>query len=389
MRYWDPLYGEWELPEILARLARTREMQRLRGITQSDLPNFLLLRGPMPSRFQHGLGVAYLACLLFAHNRHLVDEYLPLLPAAALLHDAGSPPFSHLGEHFLREVTGKDGEEFLMDILDGSKTERILRDYDIFIEDVLDLVTGRKQPIAAVLNGSLDIDNLDNIARYHAAVGLGSAPYRPTLIALCFRHLASSDEWFLMDYCYPETKKWQEARAAVYSAIYAPEHLSVSRMVYRALEIAFTEGEIGRDFFFLDDAAGLAYLAERCNRRTAYLIRKAIAWEWYEEIVSIATDSPGPGLQCLASHWTGRRRLADLICAGARIAPQHVCVYAGKGKDRRDVTVRFIDAGGNCVKQCPYTAAVKPVYRLKIYAPYGLSRRTKMKIAEIAASAVE
>jgi len=388
MRYRDLLYGEWELPEIIERLVETPEMARLRGITQDSVPNCLNMYGPMPNRFQHDLGVAYLASHVFLGNLHLVEEYSHLLPAAALLHDAGSPPFSHMGEYFLKELTGKDGEWFLADVLDGSKTERILREYDIFIEDALDFVTGRKQPIAAIINGSLDLDNLDNVTRYAAAAGLErDIIVNPLLVALAFRHFSSSGEWYLRDDCYPEVKKWQRARAAVYGAIYGAPHLSASIMVYRALELAFTAGEVRRDFFFLTDEQALNYLAEHCNRRTAYLIQKAVQWQWYEEVFWRVTGNPTPRLKNIAGHWSGRRDLAETICRKTGLAPEHILVYAGAGRDKRKVTLRFIEAARNSVRYCWAPGEDRPVYRLKIYAPPNLSARTKMKIAKIAAEA--
>lgn len=60
MLWRDPLYGDWELPDFIEDLVHTSEMARLRGITQDVLPN-RLLPYCMHSRFEHGLGVCFLA----------------------------------------------------------------------------------------------------------------------------------------------------------------------------------------------------------------------------------------------------------------------------------------------------------------------------------------
>ena len=69
MLYRDPLYGEWELPRFLEKISQTKEMVRLRGITQSVLPNKMTPYGTIPSRFHHGLGVAYLATKVLEKTR--------------------------------------------------------------------------------------------------------------------------------------------------------------------------------------------------------------------------------------------------------------------------------------------------------------------------------
>src|SRR3989338_4475480 len=109
MRYYDAFYGEWELPEIVERIIHTKEMARLRNIVQGTLPNNLNVLGPFPSRFQHSMGVCYLAQEVLKQNSNVLKDFGMLLLVSALLHDGGNPPFSHLSEPFLKEATGYDG----------------------------------------------------------------------------------------------------------------------------------------------------------------------------------------------------------------------------------------------------------------------------------------
>ena len=129
MPYYDPLYGEWNPPPIVEALIHTPLMARLRRITQSVLPNELIPDGPIPSRFQHCMGAAYLATRVVEENPHLPEDIKTLLPVAAVLHDAGNPPFSHLSEPFLQEVWNRNGETFLASVLHdrvGREAKRIL-----------------------------------------------------------------------------------------------------------------------------------------------------------------------------------------------------------------------------------------------------------------------
>lgn len=117
MLYKDLLYGQMEIPDFIKEFFWTKEITRLRDISLLVLPQHFTLHGPMPNRFQHSVGVARLAMAVCEKKefRHLKESLL----LASLLHDAGNSPFSHLGEHFQKELFGKDGESFLEIILES------------------------------------------------------------------------------------------------------------------------------------------------------------------------------------------------------------------------------------------------------------------------------
>ncbi len=371
MKHKDTLYGDWELPVFIKRLVTTKEMVRLRNITQAVLPNDFMPYGPIPSRFQHGLGVARLSMAVLENNPQLSD-FNVLLPVAALLHDAGNPPLSHLGEHFLKEITGYDGESFLSVLLDGSETEKILREYGISIEQVTALVTGKAKPLSEVLNGSMDIDNLDNVGRYNLAADLGAEKFDAVKIASSFRLDSDKSELFLLDRdgVWKETQKWKTARGVVYASIYGMPHLVVAMMVYRATEIAFYENELSMDFFLLNDYEAITYLLTKCNLRTKLLVERARRWNWYEEVVAIETTTPSARFKELAFDWKGRKYLADKLCEQFGREPDEICVYVGKGRDKRKITLPFISDFGE--KRFD-VADNEPIYRAKIWIPRDVS----------------
>lgn len=373
MVYRDPLYGEWELPSFLEKIIHTKEMARLRNIAQAVMPNALMPYGTIPSRFHHGLGAAFLAMIVLKNNPALA-EYKKIFPVAALLHDAGSPPFSHLSEHFLKEVTGKDGESFLEEMLDGSETERALKSIGVSPKDVVRFVTGKITSYSEILNGSLDVDNLDNVGRYNFAVLSGAPMFDAVKIAAAFQF--TSRGWCLFGECYDEAKKWQTSRLLVYRAIYGKPHLNVAAMLYRAVEIAFYAGELWREFFFLDDTRALDYLLFTCNDKTSSLIKRLLRWDWYKEIIAIETTEPSENLKTSASHFTGRRRLAQRISEIFHIPEEKICVYTGRGKDRRRILIPFITAHGKLYHD---DIDDRPIWRVKVYlAPEMIDRKNEI-----------
>ncbi|MBT9555163.1 MAG: HD domain-containing protein, partial [Myxococcales bacterium] len=89
-----------DTPEDRTLLAviEAREFQRLRRIRQLGLTN-LVYQGAEHSRFVHSMGVAHLArrmTLQLRPKAHPADRLAVI--AAALCHDLGHGPFSHVAE---------------------------------------------------------------------------------------------------------------------------------------------------------------------------------------------------------------------------------------------------------------------------------------------------
>src|SRR5262245_8192176 len=106
----DPVHGsigfDKAREKLIIDLVNTRELQRLRRIRQLGAL-FLTFHGAEHTRFAHSVGVAWMAKRVF--DALDAAGQIPLRPkarerarlvgiAAALLHDAGHGPFSHLYE---------------------------------------------------------------------------------------------------------------------------------------------------------------------------------------------------------------------------------------------------------------------------------------------------
>ena len=104
----DPIYGCINLSKTEVQLLDTRAMQRLRRIRQMGFASYVFPSGEH-SRFVHSLGVL---CIMGKMCEHLYRQYgekedsstsftiedVRKVRIAALLHDVGHFPFSHLSE---------------------------------------------------------------------------------------------------------------------------------------------------------------------------------------------------------------------------------------------------------------------------------------------------
>ena len=120
----DPVHGWIRLLDSEAKIVDSPLLQRLRYVKQLGFA-YLVYPSATHTRFEHTLGVLYIANMLIERIRHLVatadephvralkpifedrdksSELIRSLRLAALLHDVGHPPWSHAIEHDLLDM---------------------------------------------------------------------------------------------------------------------------------------------------------------------------------------------------------------------------------------------------------------------------------------------
>lgn len=158
----DPVHGYITLtPEELA-LVDTKAVQRLRRISQLPLV-YLVYPGARHSRFDHSLGCMHLAGE-FAEHLNLEEKERKLLRAAALLHDVGHTPYSHLFEELLM-TAGLSHEDMSIRIVEEDDEIRgALDGLGLEVEELVDVLRGRSR-LSWVVSGPLDVDRLDFLMR--------------------------------------------------------------------------------------------------------------------------------------------------------------------------------------------------------------------------------
>lgn len=169
---------------VLLELLDTPEMQRLRRIRQLGVSN-LTFHGAEHSRFAHSLGVMNFAQRILESlkrrykNDTEVLDYLNvdncrIVKAAALLHDMGHRPFSHMLE---RAFDGGDKhEKMTVRIIRSNDTQvfKALKDCNVDPEKVAELIEGTSEHslLKDIVSSQLDADRMDYLLRDSLATGV-------------------------------------------------------------------------------------------------------------------------------------------------------------------------------------------------------------------------
>jgi HD superfamily phosphohydrolase len=178
----DPVHDWIALPEEEWRAVDTPVYQRLRRIHQLAM-TYLVYPGTTHTRFEHSLGVRHVAGRIVEQLAKRSPDIFPeeqqrAVLHAALLHDVGHGPFSHVSEQVLDELSGaEDVHEKISVALarrDGPIREALGEDACDAAADLIDGVGGRSV-YRDIVSGETDADKLDYLPRdsYFAGVDYG------------------------------------------------------------------------------------------------------------------------------------------------------------------------------------------------------------------------
>ncbi len=194
----DTIFGSMRFERPFLDLMETLEIQRLNGIRQLGL-TYLVFPGANHTRIEHSLGCCHLAQRM-SEILNLPEEERLSVSAAALLHDIGHGPFSHMLEYYISELSGLDhmllskkvirGEE---EMISESEKEQfddipsvpaVLEKHGLDPKLVSDIVMGSRESgfsrltdfggqktsderryLSQMIHGPIDVDQIDYLLR--------------------------------------------------------------------------------------------------------------------------------------------------------------------------------------------------------------------------------
>ncbi len=352
----DRLFGTIPIVPLAADLIRAPQISRLHLVSHLGLLTGMAKANMCASRFEHTLGVYYLA--LIVSRTPVLRQYRDLLIAGAFLHDIGSGPYTHSCEIAQHVVMGGDHETVLPLVLDGSPVLKVLRKHGIAPEDAIALVQGRYdyQPIRELINGSFDLDTIEGTLRYWLMLHnlRDSLPYDPQCLA---EHFTVRNEQIALQgnpqVLSRELLRWENCRERVYNYIHSPEIAAPEAMLTRALDFAIRENEIKPKFFGLIDYEATKFLRTKCNKRTRTLVGRTTEWPAYVQIYHRAFSTLSPEQAQLMSDSSLRFKWADQLAETLGVPPEDICIHVGRHKGRKDIGFPIVDYKGKSIGWVP------------------------------------
>ena len=235
----DPIHGFIKLSEQEKDLIDTEVFQRLRRIRQLAM-TFLVYPGAKHTRFDHSIGVMHIAGRICKRLQELnpsrvSDKNVDRVRLAALLHDVGHGPFSHVSEHLLKKYAPADADtgQVLEKIHEKITVDIIQRDPQI--NEILKCKNDRNFVIKMiegqeawdwrcdVVSSELDADKMDYLLRDSYFTGVKYGEYDlEKVIESCLIDVEETDHSVDVD-------KEETSLAISSKAIYALEQLLLAR----------------------------------------------------------------------------------------------------------------------------------------------------------------
>jgi HD superfamily phosphohydrolase len=369
----DSVHDYIEVTGVARDLLETAPVQRLRRISQLGTVG-LVYPSANHTRFEHSLGVYYLADRALAHLA-VEGRQAERVRAGALLHDVGHGPYSHNIEELVYRHTGKYHDE-VADLIGCGDVARVLSEHGLNPDRIAGIVAGEGE-LGQLVSGELDVDRMDYLVRdaHHTGVPYGTIDHNRLV-----RELRFVDGELVLDEGNVQTaESLLLARALMNPTVYSHHVARIAKaMLRRGTERLLANGDTTAQQLRRMDDFELRVALRNCEATVPYA-RRLDARDLFKRAVWAEMDAV-PGAVLEASHDEIRdheRAIAD----AAGVDPETVVLDVPDVPTMTESTSRVVvngqvrRLGAQSTLVSALRAAQRDQWRFGVYAPGESSER--------------
>jgi HD superfamily phosphohydrolase len=226
------------LGSLIAQLIDTAEFQRLRRIRQLGLAHFAY-QAAEHSRFTHSLGAYHLATRILdrlGSKYSISDDDRAAVQVAALVHDVGHGPFSHV----IESILDFHHEDFSARTVLSDETElgRAIGAYSPELaERVAKIILGKFERIALgqLVSSQLDVDRMDYLLRDSLMTGVKYGVFDLEWVIKSLEIDEAADRLYISAPGIYAVEDYLQARYYMYRQVYFHRTLRSAEAVLRSL----------------------------------------------------------------------------------------------------------------------------------------------------------
>ena len=393
--YRDPVHNiirlrtDTDEGRLMVRLIDSFEFQRLRRIKQLGLALFTY-QGAEHSRFAHSLGALHLMTRVLdrlSERYPIPEEERAAARAAALLHDIGHGPFSHVME----KVLNFHHEEWTRRAVLSEETEvgQVLREFSPDLpRAVASIVGGTYQPafLTQLVSSQLDVDRMDYLLRDSLMTGAKYGNYDLEWVINAIEVDERADRIYVSARGLYAVEEYLQARYYMFRQVYFHRTLRSAEAVLRstlrrALELIAAGGHVwcAPDTAFEKVLTGAPLtLSDHLELDDAELTFHVKQWQRAEDAV----------LRDLSRRFVGRRlfKAIDLDMPDGERADFLGAAREAVARRGFDPAYYFIEDAAGDVPYYSYYTAEGAEPKSLIYVEDGYARPRVREISEVSDS---
>jgi len=338
-QYWgeikDPVHGYVYITEAEKQIIDSFPVQRLRRLRQLAGAEYVY-PAANHTRFEHSVGVMHLAGLMAENpylSKHFNEEEYQLIRLAALLHDVGHGPFSHIFEHLLVKFMNKTHEDINVWVVQKSELKDVIKKLGFDVNEVAKLSVGwlhkpNRAFMDQIIRSSVDVDKLDFVVRdtYHTG-----AQYGYVDVFRLLQTLDVMDQNLAVDLgALSALESFILARVESFKSIYfhrvgrAVQLMLAAAMEEAKDELGLVDFKTAEEYLALDDYTVWAMLkkSKKSRKTIENLERRRLLKCAYDRTFYVRDKT----VSNLFSHEEIRNRLRDQIASMAKVDPEAVVI---------------------------------------------------------------